>query len=42
MISEKMAAAAEAGFSLATGKSVGSVVKGYRRKVRANQRRLSR
>ena len=42
MISEKMVAAGEAGLRFATGKSVASVVKGYRRKVRANQRRLSR
>jgi hypothetical protein len=42
MVSEKLAAAGEAGLDLATGKSVGSVVKGYRRKVKANRRRLSR
>lgn len=42
MVSEKVAAASSAGLSLATGKSVGSVVKGYRRKVKANRRRLSR
>jgi hypothetical protein len=42
MISEKLSAAAEAGLSLAAGKSVDSVVSGYRRKVRANRRRLSR
>jgi hypothetical protein len=42
MVSEKLAAAGEAALSLAAGKSVDIVVDGYRRKVRANRRRLSR
>lgn len=42
MVSEKAIAAEEAGFALATGKSMNSVVSGYRKKVRANRRRLSR
>jgi hypothetical protein len=42
MVSEKATAAEEAGFALAAGKSVNSVVGGYRKKVRANRRRLSR
>ncbi|MCE4222498.1 hypothetical protein HCU64_01925 [Methylobacterium sp. C25] len=42
MISEKMFAAGEAAMTMATGGSTQSVVSGYRRKVRANQRRLSR
>jgi hypothetical protein len=42
MVSEKVTAAGKAGLDLATGKSVGGVVKGYRRKVRANRRRLAR
>ena len=42
MVSEKMTAAGEAGLSVTAGKSVDSVVKGYRRKVRANRQRLSR
>ncbi|CAO4134905.1 hypothetical protein [Methylorubrum extorquens] len=35
-------AASEAAMQLATGASHGAVVAGYRRKVRANHRRLSR
>jgi hypothetical protein len=42
MVSEKLVAAGDAGFSLTTGKSMDSVVSGYRKKVRANRRRLSR
>jgi hypothetical protein len=42
MVSEKATAAGEAGLSLAAGKSVDSVIKAYRRKVRSNRRRLSR
>lgn len=42
MMTEKITAAAEAGQSLALGASPRSVVSGYRRKVRANARRLSR
>jgi hypothetical protein len=42
MVSEKIAAATEAGLSLAVGNSIATVAKGYRKKVRANRRRLSR
>ncbi len=42
MVSEKLLAAIEAAMQLATGKSPGHVVSGYRRKVRANTRRLRR
>jgi hypothetical protein len=42
MVSEKLVAAQHAGANLAMGKSVNSVVSGYRKKVRANRRRLSR
>lgn len=42
MATEKATAAGEVGFSLAAGKSMDGVVKGYRRKVRGNRRRLSR
>lgn len=42
MVTEKTTAAGEAGLALATGKSINSVVSGYRKKVRANRRRLSR
>lgn len=41
MVSEKVVAAGEAAMQLATGASTGAVVAGYRRKVRANHRRLS-
>lgn len=41
MVSEKVMAAGEAAMMLATGGSSQAVVTGYRRKVRANQRRLS-
>jgi hypothetical protein len=42
MISEKMAAAADARKMLMFGASTDSVVKGYRKVVRANIRRLSK
>ena len=42
MISEKMTAAVEAGQRLMLGASTDSVVKGYRKVVRANLRRLSK
>jgi|HubBroStandDraft_3_1064219.scaffolds.fasta_scaffold1298556_1 hypothetical protein len=40
MVTEKTVAFGEAAAKLATGSSVGSVVKGYRKKVQANRRRL--
>ena len=40
MVTEKVAAAIEAAGTLAAGGSPGRVFKGYRRKVRANARRL--
>lgn len=42
MVSEKIFAVGEAGFKLASGGSGHSVVKHYRRKVRANHRRLTK
>ncbi len=42
MVSEKMVEANQATMSLMLGASPDSVVRGYRRKVRANARRLSR
>ena len=42
MISEKLNAATEATTRLAMGGTADSVVRGYRKKVRANARRLSR
>lgn len=42
MVSEKFMAAGEAALLVATGGSTAGVVAGYRRKVRANARRLSR
>ncbi len=42
MVTEKMEAAAEAAMTLATGGTAERVVQDYRRKVRANARRLSR
>lgn len=42
MITEKMFAAGEAAMQIATGATHGAVVRGYRRKVRANSRRLGR
>lgn len=41
MVSEKIMAASEAAMMIATGVSTQKVVTGYRRKVRANARRLS-
>jgi hypothetical protein len=41
-MSEKIFAAGEAGFKLASRGSANSVVKHYRRKVRANHRRLTK
>lgn len=41
MVSEKVMAAGEAALLIATGGSTAGVVAGYRRKVRANHRRLS-
>jgi len=42
MVSEKVAAASQAAMNLMSGHSPDSVVKSYRRKVRANARRLSK
>lgn len=42
MVTEKVMAAGEAAMLLATGGSGAGVLAGYRRKVRANARRLSR
>lgn len=42
MVTEKIAAFSEAAATIATGGSVHKVVKGYRRKVRANAKRLRR
>ncbi len=42
MVSEKVFAAGEAAMLMATGGTTAGVVAGYRRKVRANQLRLSR
>ena len=42
MISEKVAAATEAAMTMATGGSAAKVVRGYRKHVRANARRLKR
>ena len=42
MVTEKMLALAEASVTLATGGSAHKVVKGYRKKVQANTRRLKR
>lgn len=42
MVSEKMAAAGDAGMHMMLGASPDSVLRGYRSKVRANRRRLSR
>ena len=42
MVSEKAFAAGEAGLKLAQGASSHSVVKHYRRKVRANRQRLAK
>ena len=42
MISEKLAAATQAGMGVMLGDAPGRVVKRYRTKVRANRRRLSK
>ena len=42
MMTEKMAAAGHEGLRLFMGASADSVVKGYRRRVKANARRLSK
>jgi hypothetical protein len=42
MVSEKVMAAAVAGGRAMTGGTPTAIVKGYRKKVRANRRRLSR
>jgi hypothetical protein len=41
MVAEKVIAFEEAAAKVATGSTTRSVVKGYRKKVRANRRRLS-
>ncbi len=42
MITEKVLAAGEAALMVASGASTAKVIAGYRRKVRANARRLSK
>jgi hypothetical protein len=42
MIVEKVAVSAEAGISMASGGSAGSIVRRYRSMVRANKRRLAK
>jgi hypothetical protein len=42
MVTEKMLALAEAATTMATGGSAHHIVKGYRKKVRANAKRLRR
>jgi hypothetical protein len=42
MVTEKVAAFAEAATTLATGGSAGKVIRRYRHHVKANERRLSR
>jgi hypothetical protein len=42
MVAEKMIAFGEAAAKVTTGSTAGSVVKGYRKKVRANRRRLTK
>ena len=42
MVTEKVLAAGVTGVKLATGASARSVIRHYRRKVRANRRRLAR
>jgi hypothetical protein len=42
MVSEKTAALAEAGMTLARGGSAGTVIRRYRSYVRSNKRRLSK
>ena len=41
MVTEKVLAFGEAAAKVATGSTAGSVVKGYRKKVQANRRRLT-
>jgi len=42
MVAEKLTAFEEAAVKVATGGTTRSVIKGYRRKVRANRRRLTK
>jgi hypothetical protein len=42
LVAEKMIAFGEAAAKVTTGSTAGSVVKGYRKKVRANRRRLTK
>jgi hypothetical protein len=42
MVAEKVTAFQEAAGKVATGSTTRSVVKGYRKKVRANRRRLTK
>jgi hypothetical protein len=42
MVAEKMIAFGEAAAKVTTGSTAGSVVRGYRKKVRANRRRLTK
>ncbi|GJD44119.1 hypothetical protein AFCDBAGC_1983 [Methylobacterium cerastii] len=42
MVTEKVVAAGEAALMVASGASTAKVIAGYRRKVRANARRLSK
>jgi hypothetical protein len=42
MVTEKIVAIAETAAKVTTGSTVGSVVNSYRKKVRANRRRLSK
>ena len=42
MVTEKVLAAGEAAMLMATGASHSKVIRGYRRKVRANSRRLGK
>ena len=42
MVTEKIVAITETAAKVATGSTVSSIVKGYRKKVRANRRRLSK
>ena len=42
MVTEKLFAAGEAAMLMATGGSHSAVIRGYRRKVRANSRRLGK
>ena len=42
MVTEKVTAAGEAALMVASGASTAKVIAGYRRKVRANARRLSK